>query len=537
MRHLLLAVIILFSTASVGFAQVDSDSFTVNVNITNIVDVLPPSTPTLLSAVPISVNQIDLAWSSSTDDFAVSGYTVSRDSVVIATTSLLSFADTGLVASTTYNYSVRAFDAAFNYSSSSNNIATTTPDVVTTVPAGGDSSAEGTAARVVLDTIDIATGFSTSTINLQTPRPSRIEIRWGRSTAYELGYVVGSVFRKEHTFPLSDLEPGTIYEYQIIGYTAQGIASVLQTGSFTTLSDVSRLAPLNVTQFRAIENGSNVVLSWKIPAVADFAHVRVVRSHLGFPEHPVDGAVLYQGSGERVVDIAILDVYSPAYYTAFVYDTFGNVSSGAIAMAYLADDARVPAESGNLNEGVIPPTITNEATSTIDQQRVTPTMKMPTLEEIIVTQNSRQFTLLDAPIYLDSSQPFIISVPKGAVAGNLKSIIATVLNPTDTRESYSFLLRINKDQSAYVTAVAPLEIRGKSQLQIEIYDYEAFVVATYQTPIEFISTQKTATKASRFSAEFLFGAFVVIGAISIFSIFFWLFVFWRRWGEDKTDEE
>jgi hypothetical protein len=532
MRFLLFAVIILFSPISVAFAQVGSDSFNININVLA-TESVPPTTPTLLSADPISASQIDLTWSAATDNFVVIGYTVTRGGFVIATTSLLSFADTGLAASTTYTYSVRAFDSSLNYSSSSNSLATTTPEVFVGV-VNQNEPPSATAARVVLDEIVIEPGYSTSTFYLRTPRPARLEIRWGRSASYELGYVVGSVFKKDHTFPLTDLEPGTIYEYQIIGYTVRGVSNVLRTGTFTTLSDASLTAPVNVSRFVANQFVSDVVLDWQNPKMTDFAYVRIVRSHLGFPEYPTDGAVVYQGVGSRVVDAGVLDIYSPVYYTAFVYDTFGNTSSGAVTMLYASqNDTAIPGPD-SLIGGINPPIITSEATSTVNLDRVTPEMRMPESSDILVTQGDMSFSLLDTPLYLDSSQPFVVSVPRDTVVGNLKSIIATILNPTDTRVAYSFLLRINKDQSAYVTSIAPLEVLGKSQLQIEIYDYEAFVVATYQTPVEFVLPQTKDRIISRLLDSFSSIVYVV-GGVGLIGVLAYWFMFWlRRRTEDNV---
>jgi len=61
----------------------------------------------------MSDSRIDLTWDASTDD--VDGYEVWSDGF-LATTSLNSYSDTGLSASTTYDYEVRAFDAAGNLS-------------------------------------------------------------------------------------------------------------------------------------------------------------------------------------------------------------------------------------------------------------------------------------------------------------------------------------------------------------------------------------------------------------------------------------
>jgi hypothetical protein len=78
-----------------------------------------PTAPSGLSASAVSAAQINLAWNASSDNVAVSGYNVLRNGVLVGGTSGLSFADTDLAASTTYIYSVSAFDAAGNVSAAS----------------------------------------------------------------------------------------------------------------------------------------------------------------------------------------------------------------------------------------------------------------------------------------------------------------------------------------------------------------------------------------------------------------------------------
>jgi glucose/arabinose dehydrogenase/chitodextrinase len=79
-------------------------------------DTAPPSIPTGLNAAPLSQTQINLSWNASTDNVAVAGYNVLRNTVPVATTTTPSYADTGLTANTLYTYAVRAFDAAGNNS-------------------------------------------------------------------------------------------------------------------------------------------------------------------------------------------------------------------------------------------------------------------------------------------------------------------------------------------------------------------------------------------------------------------------------------
>ena len=92
-------------------------------------DTQAPSTPAGLTASAANATQVDLAWQASTDNVGVSGYTIYRDSASIATVSgsTLSYSDLTVSPSTTYNYTVDAFDAAGNHSSPSAPASVTTP--------------------------------------------------------------------------------------------------------------------------------------------------------------------------------------------------------------------------------------------------------------------------------------------------------------------------------------------------------------------------------------------------------------------------
>jgi chitodextrinase len=100
-------------------------------------DILPPTAPSNLTATAASATQINLSWAASTDNVGVTGYRVERCSgggcsnfTQIATPATTTFNDTGLTASTSYSYRVRAADAANNLSSFSNTAATSTPSAV-----------------------------------------------------------------------------------------------------------------------------------------------------------------------------------------------------------------------------------------------------------------------------------------------------------------------------------------------------------------------------------------------------------------------
>lgn len=91
-----------------------------------------PTVPTALTATAVSTSQINLSWTASTDTFGVAGYRIFRDLVFLATSTVTTYSDTGLTASTTYSYTVSAFDAALNISAHSATATATTTDVAST---------------------------------------------------------------------------------------------------------------------------------------------------------------------------------------------------------------------------------------------------------------------------------------------------------------------------------------------------------------------------------------------------------------------
>jgi hypothetical protein len=90
----------------------------------NVVDIIQPSTPANLQATAISTSQINLSWNTSSDNIGVTGYKIYRDGIQVADVSNTAYQDTGLSSSTTYSYTVSAYDAAGNESSQSTPVST-----------------------------------------------------------------------------------------------------------------------------------------------------------------------------------------------------------------------------------------------------------------------------------------------------------------------------------------------------------------------------------------------------------------------------
>ncbi len=114
-------------------------------------DITPPTAPANLTTTATTSNSISLSWSPSTDNVGVTGYQVLRAPgtsggtfAQVGTSTTTSFTNTGLTASTTYRYQVRATDAAGSLSTVSN--------TVTAATQAGGGTGGGCSATATLQT-------------------------------------------------------------------------------------------------------------------------------------------------------------------------------------------------------------------------------------------------------------------------------------------------------------------------------------------------------------------------------------------------
>src|SRR5262249_19071432 len=101
-------------------------SSAVTIMLNNVsIDQTKPSVPTNVVANVVSSSRFNLSWTASTDN--VVGYKIYRNLAQVATTTQTAYESTGLSASTTYTFSVSAYDAAGNESDLSGAVSARTP--------------------------------------------------------------------------------------------------------------------------------------------------------------------------------------------------------------------------------------------------------------------------------------------------------------------------------------------------------------------------------------------------------------------------
>nr|WP_299340997.1 fibronectin type III domain-containing protein [Allomuricauda sp.] len=97
-------------------------------------------TPAILASTAKSDTTVDLSWSGAMDNVGITGYRIFKDGTLEANlANVSSHQVSGLSGSTSYQFTVRAFDAAGNESANSNVL-----NITTDAPSGGGNSGNGT---------------------------------------------------------------------------------------------------------------------------------------------------------------------------------------------------------------------------------------------------------------------------------------------------------------------------------------------------------------------------------------------------------
>lgn len=177
-------------------------------------DTTPPSDPTSLQATAAGSSQINLTWTASTDDVAVSAYRVEQcqgagcvNFAEVAQPTTNSYSAQSLNASTLYRFRVRAQDAATNLSGYSNIAEATTgaagDSQAPTQPSSPSATAPGASG------IDVGWGVSTDNVGVTG---YRIERCTGSSCS---SFVEIATTTSELTYADRGLTADTLYRYRI----------------------------------------------------------------------------------------------------------------------------------------------------------------------------------------------------------------------------------------------------------------------------------------------------------------------------------
>ena len=262
-------------------------------------DTTPPSVPDNVHKTGSTVSSITLAWDASTDDVGVTGYKVYRNGTLVGSPGGTSFTDTGLAVSSSYTYTVSAFDGATNqsaqsapYISSSSN--DTTPP---TIPANVHTTS-------VFDTsINLAWDASTDDVGVTGYK------------VYRNGTLVGTT--ASTSFNNTGLQPATNYSYTVQAYDAASNTSA-SSAALATQTAFDTTPPSTPTNVAATaKTDTSITLGWD--ASTDNNVVAGYDVYRG-------GSLITSTVGTSYTDSG-LNVNTSYSYTVRAHDASGNNSS------------------------------------------------------------------------------------------------------------------------------------------------------------------------------------------------------------------
>jgi fibronectin type 3 domain-containing protein len=279
----------------------------------------PPTAPTGLTATVVSLAQIDLSWTDSTDAWGVAEYQMQRCAgagcttfSAIGTSTATAFSNTGLTVGTTYRYRVRAADAAGNLSAFSSNVTASTP-LDTTAPTA-PSNLAGTALST--SSIDLSWTASTDDVGV---------------TGYHLERCAGAACANfapiaspaNATYNDTGLAENTPYQYRVRAVDAAGNPSAYSgTVSVTTLAATDTTPPSVPTKLRATApSPTHVNLLWDASTdnvgvtsyrlqrclgtdCTNFSLLRTITTGTSYADKSVSGGQVYRYR-VRAVDAAV----------------------------------------------------------------------------------------------------------------------------------------------------------------------------------------------------------------------------------------
>lgn len=328
---------------------------------------------------------------------------------------------------------------------------TSTP---TPAPAGGGGIIPNKTMPEALN-LTIKVGTDAASISWETINPSLSKIFWGETYDYEKGSLAEVLFSKSHSAKITNLSPDSAYYFRIEITDHFENKNAVERQIFKTLPLSDKEPPANAKDFTASPKEDYIKFQWGNPADSDFDSVRILRSKNFFPLDPLDGELVYEGQGEEFEDRSA-EKETAYFYSIFSRDKNGNYSSGVVVSAKISD--KIPAES--------PFDQYPEALYT------SPEIKKLSVLDFDFIQRGKEISFAGNSVNIDGEKNLKISLDYEKVPEVLKTIGITLKDPNDNKKTFSFLLRVNSDKTAYEAIIAPLGKSGQYPLEITILDYK-----------------------------------------------------------------
>ena len=193
-----------YSISVEAFDAADNISTKATTNMTSAPDSTPPNAPTGLNASNITDISLTLGWNVPSDDVGVTSYQIYKNGTLLGSGNTNNFNVTGLLPLTSYNFTVKALDAAGNVSAASS------PGSFTTL---ADTTKPSIATNLQIINVTSSSQRLTWTAATDNVSVSSYDI-------YRNSQLVGN--STGTFFDNSSLSSGTVYTYKIVAIDGAG---------------------------------------------------------------------------------------------------------------------------------------------------------------------------------------------------------------------------------------------------------------------------------------------------------------------------
>lgn len=325
-------------------------------------------------------------------------------------------------------------------------------------PAGGGGGGGGGGTETVIppNTISEVSVYPDTTSAIISWKTSFVTVGtlvWGATVEYESGSVSEINYTLVHRVKIENLIPGQKYFYRIDAQDTRARVATAGPLEFTTKTEPDTRPPSNVRNLTGTVQGDVIQLVWVNPSDPDFAGVRVMRSETGFPLDPLQGRLVYEGTGNYFSDSNIV-LGKTYYYTVFARDIAGNSSSGSVVMVIYKKESQVV-----VIEPFPQPTPSN------NEQ-----IRNLTLLDFDVIQRGDKVSFTDDTIKLDERDDVILSIDKSKVPANTKGLAITLEDPSNPNIRQTYLLTENKANKTFEAAIENFKIGGIYRFNIAVFN-------------------------------------------------------------------
>ena len=430
-------------------------------------DTIPPSQPTSLVANPLTTGSVELTWSGSTDNIAVTGYYIYRNGIRIQSVASFPFnyVDSGLIPNTLYSYNVSAFDFVGNESLWSATSSATTFPVSTTNSGGGQSAGQLPTIKTngqnpIIYIVPTETGALVSFDTTTTL--SGTQIFWGLDSNYSSGTLTESKLTDSHHFVIQGLKPQTKYFLKIILTAQSGRLNTYENIQFFTLSLPFVRLPSNVSKFNATPNITKIDLDWRMPKDPTLLGVRLVRSTKFYPTSPNDGQKIFEDYTAEVIENFVDTDVTPGvtyFYTLFTKDVSGNYSSGAISSGRILKPGEPIATTTPIEN--IP------ESSDVDRQ-----IDSLMFKDFLFIQDGNSLNVSNDLVTINGEKNLTLALKAFHLPEVLKTIAVTLITTDEEQKSFTFILRPNKDRTRFESTIGSLGTTSIYRVKISVIDFK-----------------------------------------------------------------